>query len=573
MQILAGIVLLGVLITFHELGHFLIAKWLGVRVLVFSVGFGPKLIGFTKNGTEYRLSAIPLGGYVKMFGESLEEDLTPLEKEHSFLHQPTWRKSLIAFAGPLFNFILPVILFFFLFVGYAQVFAPKIGTVLSEGAAFKAGMKSDDEITAVDGKPMQSFNQVAKIVSQNPDKDLSFNIRRKVGEKYEDLNLIVRPQKKELNSLLNGKEALGRIGIMPATLLPIIFVSKDSPLYSAGLSSLDEIIKIDEEPVKNMTQLMSLLEHIKEGSKITFLKQGSVDKNTILNVTNISMHKKANEKAIVVNNNLGNNFDNDIAQKIETTKTLLKQDNRELLTHFGIASARGVINQIKADSVMASLGLSLGDRIVALNGESISMVQVAENILENPFKPHVLGITKTDGSDLIIIFLLPKETMEKVGLDTDMLSAVGFTTYQVFKPGEMVELKVGILEALNRSINETANIVVMTVKSLGMLIRNEAPVSQLGGPIMLFDVAQKAAQKGWAYYIYIMCLISVNLGLLNLLPIPALDGGHLLLFGIETIQGKPLTQKTRAIATQIGVAILLTLMALALFNDIMRFFR
>jgi regulator of sigma E protease len=130
-----------------------------------------------------------------------------------------------------------------------------------------------------------------------------------------------------------------------------------------------------------------------------------------------------------------------------------------------------------------------------------------------------------------------------------------------------------ILEALNRSINETANIVVMTVKSLGMLIRNEAPVSQLGGPIMLFDVAQKAAQKGWAYYIYIMCLISVNLGLLNLLPIPALDGGHLLLFGIETIQGKPLTQKTRAIATQIGVAILLTLMALALFNDIMRFFR
>jgi regulator of sigma E protease len=135
MEILAGIILLGVLIVFHELGHFLFAKALGVRVLVFSVGFGPKIWGFKKGETEYRLSAIPLGGYVRMFGESLEEELREPEKKISFMHQPIWRKSLIAFAGPLFNFILPIILFFFLLVGAEEVFAPRIVTLAKDGAA------------------------------------------------------------------------------------------------------------------------------------------------------------------------------------------------------------------------------------------------------------------------------------------------------------------------------------------------------------------------------------------------------------------------------------------------------
>lgn len=571
MQIFAGILLLGILITFHELGHFLFAKWLGVRVLIFSVGFGPKLLSFTYKGTEYRLSAIPLGGYVKMFGDSPDEELSLAEKQYGFLQQKTWRKSLIAFAGPLFNFILPVILFFALFIGSEQVLAPKIGSIFPDGVAFKAGLKVDDTIIAINDEPMLSFNQVAQVVSDNPDKDLIFKVRRKVLDQLdqdEEIILTVRPLKKEINTALNGKESLGRIGIMPAIELPIVFVSENSPLKKSGLLTMDEIIKIDDQPISNMTELLNLLSSLKPGAKISFLRK-SLAKEEIITVDDISF--TATEKDIVIKDNLHGELPYDIKQKIAKTKDILNKDKTELNKHLGLAKAKGVINQIKADAVLTSLGLAIGDRIVSLDGEVIDMIQVAESIWQNPFKPHVLGVAKADDSLLIIVFVLPDDM--PISIDSDMLATLGFTIAQVFKPGDIISRKVNMIEAFNRSIKETMNIALMTIKSLGMLISNQAPVSQLGGPIMLFDVAQKAAQKGLAYYIYIMCLISVNLGLLNLLPIPALDGGHLLLFTIESIQRKPLSIKTRTIVTQIGIAILLTFMALALFNDIMRFFR
>ena len=197
MQVLAGLILLGVLITFHELGHFLFAKWLGVRVLVFSIGFGPKLIGFKRGETEYRLSAIPLGGYVKMFGESLEEEMSPEEKKRSFMHQAIWRKSLIAVAGPLFNFILPIILFFMLLVGHEQVFAPRVGTLLVGGVAEKSGLHVDDLIIAVDKSPVESFNQVADKIASSPDREVTLRIKRKTGATtFEELDVVVRPERK-----------------------------------------------------------------------------------------------------------------------------------------------------------------------------------------------------------------------------------------------------------------------------------------------------------------------------------------------------------------------------------------
>ena len=174
MQILAGILLLGILVAFHELGHFLFAKMLGVRVLVFSIGFGPKIFSFTFKGTEYRLSLIPLGGYVRMFGDSIDDELKDEEKKYSFLYQPTWKKSLIAFAGPLFNFILPIILMFFLFIGKEEFFLPQIGNIASSSPAYHAGLKIKDIVKEIDGQQIQSFTDMSSIIAKNPQKELQF---------------------------------------------------------------------------------------------------------------------------------------------------------------------------------------------------------------------------------------------------------------------------------------------------------------------------------------------------------------------------------------------------------------
>src|SRR5258706_10260374 len=159
-SIVSGIILLCVLVVVHEFGHFIVAKMMGVRVLTFSVGFGPKLLKWTKGGTEYCLSAIPLGGYIKMVGESPTDELTEEEKGVSFLYQPIWKKSLIALAGPAFNLILPVILFFFLFFGNSTFPLPVVGTTFLCDPAARAGLLPGDMIRKVNGNDVETFFDV-----------------------------------------------------------------------------------------------------------------------------------------------------------------------------------------------------------------------------------------------------------------------------------------------------------------------------------------------------------------------------------------------------------------------------
>lgn len=573
MQVLAGIILLGVLIVFHELGHFLFAKWLGVRVLVFSVGFGPKIWGFKRGETEYRLSAIPLGGYVRMFGESLEEELSIPEQKMSFMHQRIWRKSLIAVAGPLFNFVLPIILFFFLSLGVEQVFAPRIGTLVKDGAAERAGLMPDDLIEAVNGKPVVSFNEVAQIVAQNPNVDLKLRIKRKnlLGQ-FEMLDLTVRPEGKSSSNPLEKDHTVGRIGIMPAIELPIVMVGEESPLKVAGLKSFDEIVEIDGKSITSANAMSAALATIKPGSTIT-VKRASGEQLFISAPTDLAM-LAMREPIKVVHNMADDHFPIEVANRIDRTKQLLTEEQASWARNFGLARAKGAVTQVNKGSIADNLGLRPESRILSVDGEKILIpVQLQQTIMHDPEAPHVLGVMNKDGSTMVAVFTLPDHAHDKMNLNTDLLSLLGITTAEVFKSGEMIERHVGPIDALRRAVSQTWEIAWMTGKSLWLLVKRDVPASQIGGPIMLFDVAQQAAQKGLSFYIFIMCLLSVNLGLLNLLPIPALDGGHLLLFGIEAVQGRPLTARTRAIATQIGVAILLLIMAFAIFNDLSRLFR
>lgn len=350
MGVLAGLLLLCILVVIHELGHFWMAKLLGVRVLTFSVGFGPKLLKFMRGGTEYALSAIPLGGYVKMLGESPDEELSEEDKKQSFLHQPIWRKSLIAFAGPFFNLVLPMVLFFGLSVGPQQVYKPVLGDVIEGKAGAKAGLMSGDLVTAINGHKIQSFTEMVQQVSGHPGQELEFEISRQGATK-------------------------------------IIKLTPDA----------------DPDP-----------------------------------------------------------------------------------------------NPLHKDQKIGRIGVKLID------------------------------------------------------------------------PPQYFIVNVGPLDALKRAYEQTLDIIKLTLLSLWMLVAGDVAAKELGGPLMIIGIASQAASQGLAYYLQLMALISVNLGLLNLLPVPVLDGGYLLMFGIEGVIRRPLGVRFRQIATQAGLALLLTLMALAMFNDVIR---
>lgn len=572
MQILSGLILLAVLIVFHELGHFLFAKMLGVRVLVFSLGFGPKLLGFKIGDTEYRISAIPLGGYVRMFGESLEEELTDEEKKCSFIHQAIWRKSLIAFAGPLFNFILPVILFFALLVGNEQVFIPTVGTILQDSVAEKAGILPDDRIVMINDLPVETFSDLAREIASNPDNKIKLTIDRPGTDKKQIITLT--PEAKSAQSPFDKSKKVGRIGIMPAIEKPIVMVEENSAYYKAGLRDLDTVIAINDNAISSMYALEKSLTKLPEQSIFKVIrKNGESEKEIIFSVlTNKEEHIAP--KSIMVINSLAQNDDAQVSpQVIEESKEILASlslnDQKQ-----GLSSAKGTITKVEALSTAAFLGLKPYDRIMVIDGEKVTSDHFLEqSLMQDPKAPHIMGVKTKEGEEKLFIFRLQESLDENIKLDTDLAHIFGITTAQVFKPGEIVERKVGIIEAFGRACTQTLAIAAMTGQSLWMLVSGGASVSQVGGPIMIFDVAHQAADKGLSYYIFIMCLLSVNLGLLNLLPIPALDGGHLLLFGIEAVQRKPLTPRTRAIATQIGIVFLLALMGLAIFNDLYRLFK
>ncbi len=578
MQILAGFLLLGILIVFHELGHFLFAKMLGVKVLVFSVGFGPKLLGIKIGDTEYRLSAIPLGGYVRMFGESLEENFTDAEKKMSFMHQAIWRKSLIAVAGPLFNFILPVVLFFGLIVGHEQIFIPRVGTLLPGSAAEGAGLLPDDKILAVDGKKVDSFTDMAQIIADSPGKELKLTVERPTLDgQSKSLILSIVPDAKASGNPLEKDKMVGRIGVMPAIELPMVVVSDASPLKNSELRDYDQIVEIDGKAIVSARALKTALHDVWPGSIIKAHRAKSsgegFDEFTI-KVPNQALQVVPESQPIIKNLSTASLSEPPVETTIAQTKELLLADARALTKNLGLASAKNSVMTVKSDSIAASLGLAPGSRIIAINGEALlSSLHLQQSLLQHVKEPQVLGWVSEKGELSMTVFLLPATLEEDLKLDADLASIFGLSMPEVFKAGEAVDRQVGPLEAGRRAVEQTYSIVAMTGKSLLLLVKGDVPASQVGGPIQLFDVAQQAANKGLAYYLFIMCLLSVNLGLLNLLPIPALDGGHLLLFGIEAIQRKPLTIKTRAIATQLGLALLLSVMALAIFNDISRLFR
>lgn len=350
-NIFAFAIVLGVLIFFHELGHFLVARLCGVGVEKFSLGFGPRIFGKKVGITDYRVSAIPLGGYVKMVGEEPDTEIDPADIPISFTHKHVLKRILIVAAGPFFNLLLAVIIFFGIFqISGLLLLKPSIGKVEEGSPAYRAGLQKDDLVLGIEGADIKSWDEMASIITESNGRTLAITVRR--GERVRAFDVTPEPK-------------------------------------------------------------------------------------------------------------------------------------------------------------------------------------VTPNIFGEDTERYVIGVTAA---------------------------------------GEVFTRDLNLFQAFGESLKQTYKITELTLISIVKLIQGTLSTKTLGGPIMIAEMAGQQAKEGAANLVFFIALLSINLAILNFLPIPVLDGGHLLFFFIEAVTGRPVNTRVREVAQQIGIFILILLMVYVFYNDITRVF-
>lgn len=442
----AFVVALGILIVVHELGHYLVARLVGVKVLRFSVGFGKPLLSrrFGADGTEWSLAAFPLGGYVKMLDER-EGEVADDEVHRAFNRQPVGRRSLIVLAGPVANLLLAIFLYTSLFVTGVDELRPILGAPPAGTAAAQAGVKSGELVRSVSGVPVITLT------------DLRWELMRSV---------------------------------------------------------------LDRQPVALETVDLQGQLHIRK------LDTSQIDVNQL---------------------------DSDFSRKLGLS--------------LYRPPLKPVIGRVEPGSVADAAGIRAGDQVIAADGEAIkSWSALVEAIRAAPGKPVILTIAR-DGQSRTIK-LVPKR-VEKDGKTFGRIGA-GPRADPELRKLLIVHLRLGPVGAVTRALRQTWDTASLSLRMIGRMLTGQLSWRNISGPVTIADYAGQSAQLGIGHYFRFLALISISLGVLNLLPIPVLDGGHLLYYLAEFLKGGPLSERVMEIGQQIGLGLLILLMAFAFFNDINR---
>ncbi|MHA3079591.1 RIP metalloprotease RseP [Acinetobacter sp. ANC 5502] len=444
--VLAAIFLLGPLIAIHEFGHYWVARKLGVKVLVYSIGFGPTVLNWTskKSGIQYRLSALPLGGYVKMLDER-EGDVKAEDLPFAFNRQSPWKRIAIVAAGPLINLIFAVLLFWVLFLPQQEQLNTRVGKVIPETPASIAGLQVDDKVVAIDGKTTSTWEA------------LNFALVDRAGETGQ-----IQVQAEHQGQLKNFS-------------LPIQNFLKDQTQ-----SALDTLGFLPYRP------------------------------------------------------------------KIEP-----------------------IIDQLVPDGAASRQGMQKSDKILAIDGvKTPDWFDVVDIVQKSPEK--LLKIDVERQGKVLQLQVMPQGKRDNMGNVTGMLGVQTKSAHITVPSQYKQTVQYTPVQAFGKAVQKTGEISSMILNSMTKMVRGLIGLENLSGPITIAKVAGQSAEMGWQTFISFMALMSVSLGILNLLPIPMLDGGHLVYYFIEAIRGKPVSEQIQMIGFKIGMVLLGSMMVLALFNDFMR---
>ncbi|TYK65661.1 sigma E protease regulator RseP [Colwellia echini] len=438
------VVALGILVTVHEYGHFWVARKNGVKVERFSVGFGKAIYKRTaKDGTEYVLAMIPLGGYVKMLDERVD-DVLPEDKDKTFNSKSVYQRIAIVAAGPMANFIFALFALYLMFLIGVPSVRPVIGHVEVNSIASKAGLPNNTEIVSIGGNKTRDWQEV-------------------------NLSLI------------------GEIG--------------------------NEKIEVKTKDGDNLYIATSVL---------------------------------------------------------DTRDWNFSPDKVSALTSLGITPFRpNVHNELSAvaeDSPAALAGLKVGDKLVAVKGKPLdTWLDFAKEIKLYPLQEVLITINR-DGN--VMSLPITPSSIEQSGKTVGYIGVA--PKADAWPESQLIELSYGPLDALMESAERTWNLTSLTFSMIGKLITGDVSVKNLSGPIGIAQGAGSSAGHGFVYFLGFLALISINLGIINLLPLPVLDGGHLLYYLIELFTGKEVPEKIQESGFKFGALALLTLMAIGLFNDFSR---
>ncbi len=520
------ILMIGVLIFIHELGHFIVAKLMNVKVLKFSLGFGSPIFSFRRGETIYQLSWIPFGGYVKMLGENPEEETAPEEAARSFYNQTPFKRLLIVLAGPLMNLFFPFFIYYLVYAVPSQEISNRIGMVMEGRPAEAAGIRNYDRIVEVDGKKTDYWRELLREISKRPGRTVEMKVER--DGKIIPLTVNIAAEKEV--SKYGFTQILGRIGVSPYMPASVIYIpDENSPAFRSGLRSFDQIKKIDGADAESFFRLEKILNE----------KKGREVRVEIL---------RGEEK-----------------KKEEILMTAMPPQE------LGIEQAELYIYKVEKDTPAERAGMKAGDKIVSVNGAKLIYFAELESIFaREPDREHEFGILR--GAELLNLKMKLEKQVKKDDFKQEYNYFIfGASNNSYFTDGDILNRGFSPLDAVDDAFYETIDVIKATAVGVYQLFTGQISFKTVGGPIMIFGIAGKAAKKGMSIFLNVMALISINLGIINLLPLPVLDGGHIIMSLIEMIMRRPIPVKARVVVNLIGIVMILTLTVLVIFNDIARY--
>jgi regulator of sigma E protease len=554
MDLLYFIVLISSLIFVHELGHFMFAKLFGVKVLTFSLGFGPKLLRLRGRETEYCVGILPLGGYVKMLESSKTDIVLPEDRHRTFEALSLYKRVIIVLAGPAMNLVFPVLLYFSVFIGDGPFLPPTVGGVLP-GHPAHGVLEPGDRIMSVNGEDVGTFDEVKRIISRNPAKPVQFKVFR--DNKHVELEVLADEvfgvegfetgltpmQHKQLGVF----ERLGSVGIESSAPAAVIGVpDPDSPAHRAGLRTFDVVTHIAGKPVKRFMDLqLELSTNHGETVPVTYMRPVLVP-DALGGLASLAVY----EAGVVALTPNGTGTD--------------------LLERAGIELADMYVAELPSDSPLYDAGLRVGDKLLRLDEKALpAWSAFKESVWRERDAPHQMEwLSARDGRERSGEFRIRREDFTDEHGQTFALYKFSVQHWIPLAPEEFVEHPTPIRYALAKAVEETIDVSRFIMVILVRAAQGRISLDSLSGPITIYEVAGEEGRKGTDYFVWVMALISINLGLLNLLPIPVLDGGHLMFFTVEAVLRRPIPLRVREVAHLAGLMVIIFLMAIAFKNDV-----
>lgn len=537
-------IILGPLVVVHELGHFFFAKIFGVRAEVFSVGFGPKLFKKKIGETEWCFSAIPLGGYVKLFGEEPGQELPPEEQKRALQYQRPFARFWIFFGGPLFNFLFAIVIFMAILVIGEQRISSEIGRVVEKSYAEKVGLQTGDKILSIDGEKMDQFRDVRLFIHEHPMQELKFEVLHKGQTEPQILN--IRTQSDNGFSIYGQRMSVGKIDGLESVPrgMAVGIENPESVAGKSGLKTGDTIVSINGEQVSNWENL----------------------ENTYLAIP-------AGEKFVI--NYAPKGLDSNVSDENKTVTLIKPSGSSSMALGIGLRSSEMFVSQTTPESPAAKVGVQSDDFLWKVEGvEVYSFMDLKNRIQASAQSGNPVKVTLVRQGQELVKNIQPtvttsrdpemKETQEfLIGVNPYMsYGAPPMFTYQVWNPIRL------FYEGTARMVE----FVYRNVVAITKMLTGQVSVATLGGPLMIGQIAGDSLSRGLVSFLTMMAILSVGLGIVNVLPIPVLDGGHLMMLTFEVIRGKPLTIRQMEVLQQAGFMAIVLLMVVVLRNDIMRSF-